>query len=394
MWIFTGFDSAWGGRQAGAVCHLVLDEDGGLTVDMPSWRAAVRWETARERVIPQVMLRSENHVIAIDQPLVVRNATGSRLVDVALARALMKDYGLGAHAANTSNPCFGPDAGIWRLLRALDAEGYLQDPSAVAEQRPGRYYLECYPNASLVGWLDSRPRYKVRSKDSDAWQRVLSFLGDLQRSELPIVNARNARAEIAVQTKANEDRIDALFSAYTAAYLWRYGFDRNVALGDLDTGYIVMPVNMATRKLLADVAPTLRTPRGGGTSTLPRAPVSETTLRGRHASSPAWERPDSAQLRVAGVSAQLVCADTTNLWGKYNPWMTRFTGADLIVRFKSEDGEPVVRFVPFASRGDAQRGMKVADDIESRTAWAELAAGATSARPLSFEVEYWYEEQP
>jgi len=393
MWIFTGFDSAWGGRQAGAVCHLVLDEHGGLTIDMPSWTADVRWETARERVVPQVMRGSENHVIAIDQPLVVRNARGARAVDVALARALMSDYGLGAHAANTSNPCFGPDAGIWSLLRALDAEGYVQDPAAVAVRRPGRYYFECYPNASLVGWLDSRPRYKVRSKDGDAWQRVLSFLGDLRRSELPIVNARSARAEVAAHTKANEDRIDALISAYTAAYLWCHGLERNVIFGDLETGYIVMAVNAATRKLLAGPVPTQRTLHGGGRSTPPRPPVSETTLRGRHASS-VWECSDALQLRVGGVTAQLVCADTTNLWGKYNPWMTRFTGTDLLIRFKNEDGEPIVRFVPFASRGDAQRGMKVADDIESRAEWAELSAGATSARPLSFEVEYWYEEQP
>ena len=42
--------------------------------------------------------------------------------------------------------------------------------------------------------------------------------------------------------KAHEDRLDALFCAYIAAHLWRWGVDRNRHLGTGETGSIVLPM--------------------------------------------------------------------------------------------------------------------------------------------------------
>jgi predicted RNase H-like nuclease len=206
---------------------------------------------AHARVRAPLIPPDVGHVVAIDQPLVVPNATGSREVDITIARAFMADYRLAAHAANTSNACFGPSAGIWQLLAALRAEGYLQDPAAVAARRYGRYVFECYPNAALIGWLGDRPRYKVRSKNAEAWHEVIEFLRGREDAELRIVNARRAIPRDLAHTKENEDRIDALIAAYSAAWLWRYGFERSVLIGDLEKGYVVTPVNAAMRACLA-----------------------------------------------------------------------------------------------------------------------------------------------
>jgi predicted RNase H-like nuclease len=255
--LFTGFDSAWGARERGAVCHLVGEGEGdgagvaSVRIDRASWSSGIAWSEALDRLVTSAP-QAEAHVIAIDQPLLVPNVTGSRPVDLLLMRALMKDYALGAHAANTSNPCFGPRAGIWPLLAALDERGYAHDPAPVAAQRRGRYYFECYPNASLVGWLDSRPRYKVRLKDREAWNDVLAFLRGLEDAELSLTNAREALPDSFAPTKPNEDKLDALIAAYTAAYFWRFGLERSVVLGDAVTGYIVTPVNARMRALFAE----------------------------------------------------------------------------------------------------------------------------------------------
>ena len=140
--LFTGFDSAWGGRNRGAICNLRIgDDDHELElVDEP---VTVSWDEACARLADYT---TRDHVIAIDQPLVVPNASGLRPVDRKLAKALMRDYGLGAHAANTSNDaCFGPQSGIWSFVESLEREGFEQTPSDVASRVPARRYLRVLP---------------------------------------------------------------------------------------------------------------------------------------------------------------------------------------------------------------------------------------------------------
>jgi predicted RNase H-like nuclease len=157
-------------------------------------------------------------VIAIDQPLVVPNERGSRPVDVAIAKAHMRNYAVGAHAANTANPCFGDDADIWRLIETLGGRGYVHEPRALGQEHPGKYFFECYPNLAIIGWLDNLPRYKVRHHGGDAWRRVIDFLRALSSWDDPaVVNAANAIPDDLPQTKMNEDRIDALVAVSPAA---------------------------------------------------------------------------------------------------------------------------------------------------------------------------------
>ncbi|MEO0409392.1 MAG: DUF429 domain-containing protein, partial [Cyanobacteria bacterium P01_A01_bin.135] len=43
------------------------------------------------------------------------------------------------------------------------------------------------------------------------------------------------------ELKAVEDQLDSLICAYTAAHWWTWGDRKNLTLGDLASGYIVVP---------------------------------------------------------------------------------------------------------------------------------------------------------
>jgi predicted RNase H-like nuclease len=88
---FSGFDSAWGARNSGAICDLALNEDGSLLLArepiVTNWDYAIAQAAQTKAVDP--------HVWAIDQPICVRNETGCRPVEQDLARVLMSGFGCG-----------------------------------------------------------------------------------------------------------------------------------------------------------------------------------------------------------------------------------------------------------------------------------------------------------
>ena len=45
--------------------------------------------------------------------------------------------------------------------------------------------------------------------------------------------------------KSYEDALDAVFCAYLAFHYWRWGAERNEMIGDLESGYIVVPTRPA-----------------------------------------------------------------------------------------------------------------------------------------------------
>lgn len=248
--VFSGFDSAWGRRRKGALCHLGLREDGSLEFLAPpgicGWEEATQWTRA---------MSWQNHVVAIDQSLVVRNVAGMRPVERKLAQALMRDFGCGAHASNTTNPCYGPAGGIWDFVEALESRGYRQDPLSVAERRPGRFYFECFPHPALLGLfdLDALLAYKVRRRDRSAWRRLLQLLRSLEERAPRLRGiAVYAHARLP-QTLDNENRLDSIVAAYVGAWWWRHGTRRSVSLGSLSDGYIVTPVSQRTRAAFAAV---------------------------------------------------------------------------------------------------------------------------------------------
>ena len=403
--VFTGFDSAWGQRNTGALCELVLHDNGGLLLQQ-GHPVSVDWNTAIDRAKRKASCALD--VWAIDQPLCVANESGCRPVEGDLARALMADFGCGAHSSNLTNPCWTPNARIWDLQRTLAASEYCHNPMAVPQAECGRHYFECYPHPALLGLfdLDHILKYKIRHRDHSAWKELLGLLQGLASAEVPISNVGIFVTQGLAQNQDNENKLDAIICAYVAAYWWRHGTRRSTMIGDTSTGYIVTPHSDRTYRALSAVFHGRLNMQGDGCSppvdqqhSAPSVPPTKDLMR----RTPVLFAGAPEQLPTEPQDGwsdpvTLRATDTTNLWrtsrgALINQWMdaTRMVKCRLWVRFVDEDGEPAVLFVPFESQGQQQGGMKSAVQQMNRQLWHALVTGATRNHPIDFQVLYCYE---
>ncbi len=363
---FTGFDSAWGGRERGALCSMHGRVDGkSLSLEISEAPVRVNWGEAVSQI--GNWAEFENHVIAIDQGLVVPNLTKQRPVERKLASALMGVYGCGCYSSNRSNgPSYGSDAGIWKFLNVLNQRGYQQNPAAVATKELGKFYFECYPHPAIIALfnLPSVLKYKVNKKNSDDWKKLVRHIRGLKDAELPISNVAEFVSEDFKQCKGNEDILDSVVAAYVAAYFWNFGYEKSVAIGTMSEGYMVTPVNDRMRKLLEEKFETTE------------INSVETT---------------NVELEPCIPASELVVNDHGIIWGKANRWMVRENceGWLLYVRFTDVDGEPDVVFGPFDNQGVKQFGMKPWGE-ESKDNWKLLATGASKENPVNYKVQFRY----
>ncbi len=380
---FTGFDSAWGGRNKGALCDLETTSKPGVL------RAQAHGDVAWGNAPRLIVREDETHVVAIDQGLVVRKARGCRPVEADLARALMKSFRVGAHSSNTTNPCYGENAGIWTLTEALDASGYRQNPMAVSRREPGRWYFECYPHPAWLGLfgLPSLLLYKVRKKNAAGWRVAVESVRSLANASPSIENIQDLVPADMPPTKANEDLLDAIISAYVAAVWWESGTERSACFGDLESGYVVTPVSAATREPLELVFEGRINCEGCATSQRPGAVGAVSAPP-----TPAARATGSDPTQPPGASVSLVCTDTTNLWANANGWMNPTDSRELAVTFPTEDGAPVVRFIPFATSSAAggKTGHGLKPHPEDRAEWMLLAEGASKTTPVTYDVIFRY----
>ena len=147
----SGFDSAWGGTQQGALCDLRIDKKTRI-IEINGGPVSVTWAEAIERVASYSKL--EHHIFAIDQGLVVPNQTGMRPVERFLAKAL-GSMGCSAYPSNRSNQtCYGPNAGIWAFLTQLQQHRYVHKPMSIPGSTDGKFYFECYPHPAIIALLN------------------------------------------------------------------------------------------------------------------------------------------------------------------------------------------------------------------------------------------------
>ena len=131
---YVGVDLAWGEKQPTGLA--VLDETGRLVHVSP-----VRTD---DEIVAALAAYVEGPcLVAIDAPLVVRNATGSRPAEQELSKDF-RAFEAGTHPSNTNKPEFAGGrtrgARIAKLMR-LD-----MDPSSGRERRA----IEVYPHPATV----------------------------------------------------------------------------------------------------------------------------------------------------------------------------------------------------------------------------------------------------
>jgi predicted RNase H-like nuclease len=248
---FLGIDLAWAegtaarpARETGLACIdaagrvLALETARGID-EVVAWVA--RWG-------------APGAVAAVDGPLVVANATGSRLAEKEVASRYGR-LGISAYPSNTGRPAQGAVA----LRRRLeDADWAYDDGSGAARDDDARTMIECYPYTTLVGAPElgfdaMKPRYKRlapllataerRPHRAAEFRVVLDRVAALAQADPPLDVATHPRAAALVadgpaiverQHKHLEDLLDGLICAWTASYWARHGTARSQVLGATD----------------------------------------------------------------------------------------------------------------------------------------------------------------
>jgi predicted RNase H-like nuclease/ppGpp synthetase/RelA/SpoT-type nucleotidyltranferase len=252
---FVGVDLAWGDRRPTGLA--VLDDEGRLL--------HVSAATSDDTIAAALSSYVEGEcVVAIDAPLIVRNATGNRPAEAALNKDFAR-FDAGAHPSNTGKPEFRDQPRGARLAARL---GLDLDPRS----RRARRAIEVYPHPATVALFRLGRTLKYKNKpgrDFDQLRSELTMLLDLieglATANPPLLVAspawdairddvENASSKSALRVV--EDQVDAVICAYVALFATRQP-SRTTTYGDYETGYIVTPT------LPADLEPM---PRVSGAS--------------------------------------------------------------------------------------------------------------------------------
>jgi predicted RNase H-like nuclease len=212
-------------------------------------------------------------LVAVNAPLVVRNATGNRPAEAALNKDFAR-FDAGAHPSNTSKPEL---TGTPRGAAVVAALGLDLNPRS----RRARRAVEVNPKPATVALFRLGRTLKYKNKPGRTLESLRAALGALMGHLESLADATPpldltapswadlVDAVAAARRKADlrvvEDQVDAVLCAYVALFAARRR-DDVTTYGDLDTGYIVTPT------LPADLVPQARGARAVANSgTVPDA---------------------------------------------------------------------------------------------------------------------------
>jgi len=251
---FVGIDLAWGEHKPSGAAII---NEGGIIE-----RARADLRTTEEICDFAGLASGNGAVIAIDAPLIVKNATGQRPVEMQLT-SIFGRYDAGPHSSNRSNPNFQEAARIQRLAHLLGNLGFSQQTTA-QKQQSQRTFLEVFPSPALVILFPCHlhsththcrpPRYKhkrARSRPElcSEWEIYRARLRSLECREPALKFSPEVNKQIGIDVtefkggryKQFDDLLDGIFCAYLAHYVWYWGEDGCWVVGDLETGCVTLP---------------------------------------------------------------------------------------------------------------------------------------------------------
>ncbi|PZW46506.1 putative RNase H-like nuclease [Humitalea rosea] len=260
MDIYIGFDSAWTDnlKAPGAICAVGIENGHPARFHAPQ---LVSFDQALT-FIQKVRSDSGATLVALDQPTVVPNLTSMRPVE-RVAASLVSWLGGGVQPSNRGREgMFCNASPIWRFLMALSAE---ERPEQARLAPDGLYLMEVFPALALASLGDgffgrlSAPKYNpdrrktfrladwVRVAESAAQQAHL--LGCEELAEWCRVAGKTARPQ-----KVHQDKLDSALCVLIALH-WRLRpREASLLLGDLATGYMVLPASPEVRGYLTKPA--------------------------------------------------------------------------------------------------------------------------------------------
>ncbi|MDX1820088.1 MAG: DUF429 domain-containing protein [Paracoccaceae bacterium] len=258
--VIFGFDSAWtdAPKAPGAICAIAFDDRGEVRFHEPR---LVSFAQARS-FIEELRESFAVSLVALDQPTVVPNESGSRPVEK-VAASLVSFVGGGVQPANRSKVgMFCEDAPIWPFLSDLAST---QDPMAARTAGAGHFLMEVFPALALPAFSDvfsgrlRAPKYNPQNRKKfrlEDWHSVAQVIQDVadRFGMRDLADWAREMQSLPDPRKSDQDKIDAAICALIGLG-WRAGpAHRSAMLGDLQSGYMVTPISDATRPRLEGAA--------------------------------------------------------------------------------------------------------------------------------------------
>lgn len=254
----VGFDSAWtdNPKAPGAICVLRVDAKGArlhVAPTLTSFSEAAALIHAERLVVDKC-------VVALDQPTIVPNRSGSRPVDK-VAGALISWVGGGVQPASRSKlGMFDDDAPIWRFKETINA---IEDPEAARTASAGLFLMEVFPALALLA-IDNAycqrlaaPKYNPANRrmfQLAHWQAVAETIRTF--AALNAVEDMepwcSKVSENVTPTKADQDKMDAIICGLIGLHWLLAPRTQSVFIGDMTNGYMVAPaINGVHARLVA-----------------------------------------------------------------------------------------------------------------------------------------------
>ena len=239
---FVGVDFGWTSGASGLCCLVWRDRhleilDLATVLEIENILAWI------DKKVPDL----EPGLIAVDAPTIINNATGMRLADK-LTHKYFGRYHAGCYPVNLSLKFADRTVGFGK---SLTARNFQHAPTIVPKQL-GRYQIEVFPHPATINLFGLKKILKYKKgKKSDRQQELIklrNYIIEVLPKLEPALSQKSLAAIPAIadrltgkELKAIEDMLDSLICAYVAAHWWYWGEAKNLVLGDLDTGYIVIP---------------------------------------------------------------------------------------------------------------------------------------------------------
>jgi predicted RNase H-like nuclease len=240
---FLGIDLGWQSGASG-LCCLTWDSQKLTLLDLTRQvkiADILSW-------IDQQTQPDAAALIAVDAPTLIPNQTGMRVPD-RLAHQYFGRYDAGCYPANLGRPF------AQRMIEfglSLEQRGFQHAPTLEPRQL-GRFQIEVFPHPATVHLFRLSRILKYKKGRLMDRQTELNKLRNYILTVLPLLEpalhlSEHSLPEIPASgaaLKALEDQLDSLICAYVAAHWWYWGLERNLVLGDLAVGYIVVPARYA-----------------------------------------------------------------------------------------------------------------------------------------------------
>lgn len=258
---FIGIDLGWQSGPSGLCCLTLEEVSGEISVHdvlehLPLERKPFGGTTCltltaldRKETLAEVLEWVDGQVpgatpagVAVDAPTLIPNPSGMRLAD-RLAHRYFGKYDAGCYPANLGRPFaarlvgFGLD---------LEARGFAHAPS-ITPQQSQRFQIEVFPHVATIQLFNLSKILKYKkgrlSQRAEALGELRTYLlSALAHHQPPLrIDQLPEIPTTGKALKALEDQLDSILCAYVAAHWWYWGHRYNWVMGDLGSGYIVVP---------------------------------------------------------------------------------------------------------------------------------------------------------